>query len=297
MGHKSPRLLAIAEIFKQAGIPCQLTDDVRKSKWEKMCWNCVFNPLTVIVDDKVAKTLEHPEMLRVIHQIVEEVAAVAASVKVPLSPDIAEKVVRWTQEIRDIHTSMYDDWKAGRPTEIDYLNGHIVRQGRELGVPTPVNEALTAMIKTITETEKTGPGIVRIDGAVVQPVSFDRAALAALPTEQQLDISTVLPSMKGKGIRLKGLLDVPALALEADHVTVHSGDGKYSACLTLAQALEWGILVYEVDGEALPESKGGPFRLVTPGLGDLCANVKGVARIEVTIGTGTDTRPSVRTNC
>jgi 2-dehydropantoate 2-reductase len=48
-------------------------------------------------------------MLRVIHQIVEEVAAVAASVKVPLSPDIAEKVVRWTQEIRDIHTSMYDD--------------------------------------------------------------------------------------------------------------------------------------------------------------------------------------------
>jgi 2-dehydropantoate 2-reductase len=61
--------------------------------------------------------------------------------------------------------------------------------------------------------------------------------------------------------------------------------------------LEWGILLYEVDGEPVPEMKGGPFRLVTPGLGDLCANVKGVARIEVTIGTGTDTRPSVRTNC
>ncbi|MDE3051316.1 MAG: ketopantoate reductase family protein, partial [Nitrospirota bacterium] len=123
MGHKSPRLLAIAEIFKQAGIPCQLTDDVRKSKWEKMCWNCVFNPLTVMIDDKVAKALDHPEMLRVIHQIVGEVMAVAAAVKVPLAPDMAEKVVRWTQEIRDIHTSMYDDWKAGRPTEIDFLNG------------------------------------------------------------------------------------------------------------------------------------------------------------------------------
>jgi len=54
------------------------------------------------------------------------------------------------------------------------------------------------------------------------------------------------------------------------------------------------VLVYELAGEPLPESKGGPFRLVTPGLGDLCANVKGVARIEVTVGTGTDTRP---TNC
>ena len=94
--------------------------------------------------------------------------------------------------------------------------------------------------------------------------------------------------MQGQGIRLKALLDVPALAINADHVTVHSGDGKYSACLTLAQALEWGFLVYELDGEPLPESKGGPFRLVTPGLGDLCANVKGVERIEVTIGTGTD---------
>ncbi len=297
MGHQSPRLLAIVDLFKQAGIPCQLTDDVRRSKWEKMCWNCVFNPLTVMIDDKVAKALEHPEMLRVIHQIVGEVMAVAAAAKVPLAVDMAEKVVRWTQEIRDIHTSMYDDWKAGRPTEIDFLNGYVAKRGRDFSIPTPVNDLLTAVIKTITERDRTGPGVVRIDGAVVQPVSLDRAALAALPAEQQLDISTVFPSMRGKGIRLKALLDVPALAIKADHVTVHSGDGKYSACLTLAQALEWGILVYEVDGEALPESKGGPYRLVTPGLGDLCANVKGVARIEVTIGTGTDTRPSVRTNC
>ena len=40
---------------------CQLSDDIRKSKWEKMCWNCVFNPVTVLIDDKVAKALDHPE--------------------------------------------------------------------------------------------------------------------------------------------------------------------------------------------------------------------------------------------
>jgi 2-dehydropantoate 2-reductase len=153
MGHKSERVLQIAEIFKQAGISCQLSDDIRKSKWEKMCWNCVFNPLTVLIDDKVAKALDHPEMAGVIRQIVGEVMAVSAAVKVPLAPDMAEKVVKWTQELRDIHTSMYDDWKAKRPTEIDYLNGYIVRMGRELGIPTPVNEALTAMVKAITERE------------------------------------------------------------------------------------------------------------------------------------------------
>lgn len=292
MGHKSPRVLAIAELFKQAGIPCQLTDDVRKSKWEKMCWNCVFNPLTVIVDDKVAKTLDHPEMVRVIRHIVEEVMAVSAAVKVPLAEDMPDKVIRWTQEIRDIHTSMYDDWKAGRPTEIDYLNGYVAKLGRDRGVPAPLNEALTAIIKTITEKEKTGAGVLRIDGAVVQPVSFDRAAMQQLPGEHHVpDVSTVMPGTTGKAIKVKGLLDVPALKIEADHVTFHSIDGKYAATLTLQQARDFGLLLYELNGEPLPDKKGGPFRLITPGLGDLCANVKGVGRIEITQGAGRDTRP------
>ena len=102
--------------------------------------------------------------------------------------------------------------------------------------------------------------------------------------------------MSWRGIRLKGLLDVPALAIGADHVTFHSGDGKYSVSLTLQQAKEFGILVYELDGQSLPPEKGGPFRLITPGLGDLCANVKGVGLVQVTKGVGPDTRPSLR-NC
>lgn len=290
MGHESVRLQAIHGLFVSAGIPCQLSKDIRRTKWEKMCWNCVFNPITVLIDDRVAKALDHPEMLGVIRQIVGEVAAVSAAMKVPLPPDMPERVVKASKEIRDIHTSMYDDWKAGRPTEIDHLNGYIVELGRKFGIPTPVNEALTAMIKTLTEQAWTGPDRVRIDGAVVQPVSFDRAAITALPAEHHLDVAEVMPGMKGRGVRLKGLLDIPALALGADHVVVHAADGNYAVCLTLEQAREHGVLVYELDGAALPEGKGGPFRLVTPGLGDLCANVKGVGRIEITKGPGRDTR-------
>src|SRR5215217_4035671 len=186
MGQESERLLEIRDVFTAAGIPCQLSKDIRRSKWEKMCWNCVFNPVTVLVNDRVAKALDHPEMMHVIHQIVDEISAVAASVKVPLPVDMPERVVKWSQEIRDIHTSMYDDWKAGRPTEIEYLNGYIVRKGRELGIPTPVNETLTALIKTMTVQEKTGYGVLRIDGELVQPVSLDRAAIQQLPAEHLL---------------------------------------------------------------------------------------------------------------
>jgi len=85
-------------------------------------------------------------------------------------------------------------------------------------------------------------------------------------------------------------LDVPALNIGADHVTFHSVDGTYAATLTVQQARDFGFLLYELDGQPLPDEKGGPFRLITPGLGDLCANVKGVGRIEVTKGPGRDTR-------
>ncbi len=53
-------------------------------------------------------------------------------------------------------------------------------------------------------------------------------------------------------------------------------------------------MLYDVDGEPLPFEKGGPFRLVTPGLGDLCANVKNVGEIEISAGPGKDTRPEDR---
>ncbi len=293
MGNRSERVQAIAELFKQAALPCRLSDDIRRTKWEKMCWNCVFNPLTVVIDDRVAKAIDDPDMLRVLHGIVAEVAAVAAGMKVALDDDIADKVVQWTEEIRDIHTSMYDDWKAGRPTEIDSLNGYIVQRGRDLGIPTPVNEALTALVKVITGQDKSGPGVLRIDGAVVQPLSLDAAAFGKLPEEAQVrDLSGVLPGKKGRGVRVKAVLELPAIQPGADHVTFHSQDGQFAAALTLDQAKEFGVLVYELDGEPLSVKKGGPFRLVAPGLGDLCANVKGVNRIEFTKGPGKDTRPS-----
>jgi 2-dehydropantoate 2-reductase len=163
----SERVQAIAELFRSAGLQCQIVEDIRRSKWEKMCWNCVFNPLTVIINDRVSKALAHPEMLTVIRQIVQEVILIAGAEKVYLDDGMPEKVLQWSQEIRDIHTSMYDDWKGGRRTEIDYLNGYIVRRGEELGIPTPLNEALTALIKVMTERQPVGSATIQIDGAVL----------------------------------------------------------------------------------------------------------------------------------
>jgi 2-dehydropantoate 2-reductase len=85
---------------------------------------------------------------------------------------------------------------------------------------------------------------------------------------------------------------LPTLDIGVDHVTIHSGDGRFAASLSLPEARQYGILIYELDGGPLPDTRGGPFRLVTPGLGDLCAHVKNVVRVELTQGPGKDTRPS-----
>ena len=293
MGHETPRLLHLVDLFQRADIPCRVSQDIRKAKWEKMCWNCVFNPLTVLMNDRVSEALDHLEMKSVISTIVSEVSSVAMAHRIPLDDDIADKVIQWSEEIRDIHTSMYDDWKAGRPTEIDYLNGYIAKKGEEFGIPTPLNETLTALVKVITEPKISKPGTLKIEGDVIQPMALDGTVLANLSSEYQVhDVGEVSPGLRGTGIRLKGLLDLATIRVGVKYATFHSRDGKYSACLTLEQARDYGILIYELDGEPLPAQKGGPFRLITPGLGDLCANVKQVARMELTKDFGPDTRPS-----
>jgi 2-dehydropantoate 2-reductase len=133
---------------------------------------------------------------------------------------------------------------------------------------------------------------IRIEGAIMQPLQFTRTTLAQLPVVHQVsELPTLMPGMNVRGIRLQALLDIVTLHVGADHVTFESQDGKFSACLTTRQAADFGILVYEQDGAPFPDARGGPFRLVTPGLGDLCANVKQVGRIIFSQGVLADTRP------
>lgn len=144
---------------------------------------------------------------------------------------------------------------------------------------------------------KNNPGNLTLElvGSGVKPLSVDGAVLASLSHEFHIeDLGAVMPGMRGKGVKFTGLLNLATFEPNADHVTFISHDGQYSASLTLDQAKNYGIVVYQVDGEPLPVEKGGPFRLVTPGLGDLCANVKNIGVIKVTAGPGSDTRPEER---
>ncbi len=294
----TPRITSLRDLFTGTPIPCKVTRNIARVKWEKMCWNVVFNPLTVLLNDSVAKALDHEDTLTLISDIVKETMLVAERFGVALPPDTAETVVRNTQAIRDIHTSMFDDWKAGRPTEIEYLNGYLVRHAQSFGISVPVNETLYRLVKARTARAAVEDEILRIEGPLTESITFDHNALAHLPADAQImDTSTVIAGSQGKGVRLSKILDSLSLGPVADHVTFHASDSDFSASLTLEQARGYGIILYEREGRPIPSEKGGPFRLATPGLGDLCANIKHLARIEITHGPGKDTRPSLKTEC
>lgn len=141
------RITALRDLFSNTPIPCKVSRNIIRVKWEKMCWNVVFNPLTVLLNDSVAKALDHDDTLALITDIVKETILIAEKFGVVLPPETPDTVVTATQAVRDIHTSMFDDWKAGRQTEIEYLNGYLVRHARAFGVPVPVNETLYRLVK------------------------------------------------------------------------------------------------------------------------------------------------------
>lgn len=153
-GGVSERVSAIADLFGQAGVLCHEAEHLARTKWEKMCWNCVGNPLSVLLDTDIGGVM-HTSQRPLIDLIVGEVAAVAAASGVQLRPDIAEQVVRRSEGLDGLRTSMYEDWRAGRPTEISHLNGFIVRQGQALGVATPINELVSRSISTLTASQST----------------------------------------------------------------------------------------------------------------------------------------------
>lgn len=205
-GEETPELLGISELFHSSGVECTVSKNIRRAKWEKMCWNCVCNPLTVVLHDHVARALDRPPMQQVIAAIVREVVAIAACEGVVLPEGMPERVTQWSQELRDIHTSMYDDWKGGQETEIDYLNGYIVDQGAAHRIPTPVNRTLWALVKALTagNDDKKHTAQVSVVGDVLQESSFHMESLQTFPSDHQVsDVPGLSPGIAVRGIRVK----------------------------------------------------------------------------------------------
>lgn len=136
-------------VLTRAGLKARIVEDIRATQWEKLYANVGINAVTAITGLPNGMLLEVPELKRLVSAAVTEAAAIAASAGIRTEIDPVASTFRVIRDTAGNRSSMLQDVSRGRRTEIEALNGKICELGRKHGVPTPVNETLTALVKGI----------------------------------------------------------------------------------------------------------------------------------------------------
>ncbi|MSS73174.1 MAG: hypothetical protein EXS64_17030 [Candidatus Latescibacteria bacterium] len=122
--------------------------------------------------------------------------------------------------------------------------------------------------------------VLTVDGLVRRPLRLTYADLRGAPGQIE-DVGAMAPGRKGAGLRVETVLSQADPGPSARQITFHSADGAFEASVSIQEARDRGILIYRLREDPLPESAGGPVRLIIPGTEDACNNVKRVVRVEV----------------
>jgi 2-dehydropantoate 2-reductase len=141
----------LADACTRAGMPAAAVADARGPQWRKVIFNASTNPVGALTGLTHGRVCEDPALRALVSGLVDEGKAVAAAQGIALDADPEALIdhAAKPEVAYDHKASMLQDVEARRQTEIDYLNGGIVRFGRELGVPTPLNEAIAALVKGV----------------------------------------------------------------------------------------------------------------------------------------------------
>jgi 2-dehydropantoate 2-reductase len=151
-GQSSPRVAQLARTLTQAGMPTEATDRLWQMVWGKLVINAAMNATCALTGASGEAALRSPAACAWLDLVACETAAVASALGIELPyADPAARVRQHCLDVGPSKPSMLQDTERGRPTEIDAINGAIVREGARLGVPTPYNQALLLLVKARQE--------------------------------------------------------------------------------------------------------------------------------------------------
>jgi 2-dehydropantoate 2-reductase len=149
------RLLeTIAALFTGTGIEVTISDAIEVDLWIKLVMNCAYNAISALTGSQYGRMVALSDIRAVMADAVNEVVAVAARKGVRLPDDLVEKAIRLADGMPVTISSTAQDLLRGRRTEIDHLNGYVARAGEALGIATPVNRTLNALVKLAEQKEK-----------------------------------------------------------------------------------------------------------------------------------------------
>ena len=139
-------------LFTRVGVPCRISENIEGELWTKLVWNCALNAVSALGRAKYGQIAASADARKVVETVVDEVLAVAhaANVHPPGLEDPQTAIAgafKIATQMAEAFSSTAQDMNRGKRTEIDSLNGFVSRRGAELGVATPVNHALYALVK------------------------------------------------------------------------------------------------------------------------------------------------------
>jgi 2-dehydropantoate 2-reductase len=139
----------VARALIAAGVPTDISDNVRGALWAKLILNRAYNALSAITQLPYGRLVKGEGITAVMRDLVDECVAVAKAddVKIPGNVDAAVRKIAET--VPGQYSSTAQDLARGKRSEIDHLNGLILRRGEVLGVATPANRLLHAIVKLI----------------------------------------------------------------------------------------------------------------------------------------------------
>lgn len=139
----------VAQQLATAGVPTQISGNVRGSLWAKLVLNCAYNALSAITQLPYGQLVKGQGVADVIRDVVAECLAVAKAEGVAIPGDTEAAVRGIAETMPTQYSSTAQDLSRGKPSEIDHLNGYVVRRGEALGVPTPANRVLLVLVKLL----------------------------------------------------------------------------------------------------------------------------------------------------
>ncbi|OOG39762.1 ketopantoate reductase family protein [Polaromonas sp. A23] len=140
---------AAAQAFVAAGVPVEISGNVRGALWAKLILNCAYNAVSAIAQLPYGRTVQGEGVKDVMRDVVAECLAVAKAEGVQVQGDMLLAVDKLAGSMPGQFSSTAQDLARGKPTEIDYLNGLVVKRGEALGVATPANRVLWALVRLI----------------------------------------------------------------------------------------------------------------------------------------------------
>jgi 2-dehydropantoate 2-reductase len=174
-GGSSPRVEELAAIFRKAGLPIETSGNVMGHVWMKFVLNAAINPVAALTGMRPGEIVRNDAARRLLEALLDEILAVvkASGIGLPVADPRGEVLEHAL--LRYNRPSMLQHVEQGRPTEIDALNGALLKEAAALGLSCPVNETVVRAVKAIE-----ARAIARQTAPAIDEAALERAARSGL---------------------------------------------------------------------------------------------------------------------